>query len=517
MFVATPAGQPDTVWLGGSMQYGELPPYAGADRSDGRAVVRSTDAGASWTDMTGDNRSPFEDQHPDQHAIAFDPRNPSIAFIGSDGGMIRTDGKWGDASSQCGSRALSGTDLTDCEAWLSSVPHRLITMNAGLRTLQFEDIAIDPRNPLNDLLGGTQDNATPAYAGDPNGEWVNTMSGDGGNSGIDVKNSNLRYHTYFSDQGDVNFHGNNQNTWDWYMDPLIFSGEAASFYVPFQADPVVSKTAYVGLQHVWRTQDGGGDPHFLDNHCFTDGGPKGDQLFTGNCGDWIALGAPGGGHSLTGSFYGSTRNGDYLSQVVRAPGNRNTLWASTRRGRVFVSENANATGDVSDFQDPFGAGVTLHSEDNVTFTRIDDGDSATPVTPQRFPSGISVDSKDPNHAIVSYSGYDAYATAAGTPTGHVFDVHFNPTTGKATWTNISYDIGDQPITGVQLDSKTGNIYAATDFGVWELAHGTAGWAPASSGLPMVAVYGLQLAKLGHGDRVLYAATHGRGIFRVVLH
>src|SRR5207249_4430414 len=112
------------------------------------------------------------------------------------------------------------------------------------------------------------------------------------------------------------------------------------------------------------------------------------------------------------------------------------------------------------------------------WTRIDDGESATPVTPQRFPSGISVDAKNANHAIVSYSGYDAYATAAGTPTGHVFDVHFNPGTGTATWTNISYDIGDQPITGVQLDSKTGNLYAATDFGVWELAHGTTSWAPA---------------------------------------
>jgi hypothetical protein len=66
------------------------------------------------------------------------------------------------------------------------------------------------------------------------------MTGDGGNSGIDVANRNLRYHTYFGPQGDVNFHGNNPNTWDWFMDPLIFSGEAASFYVPFIADPKVS-------------------------------------------------------------------------------------------------------------------------------------------------------------------------------------------------------------------------------------------------------------------------------------
>ena len=59
----------------------------------------------------------------------------------------------------------------------------------------------------------------------------------------------------------MNFHGNNPATWDWYMDPLIFSGEGASFYVPFQADPRVGGTAYVGLNSVWRTQDGGGDPY----------------------------------------------------------------------------------------------------------------------------------------------------------------------------------------------------------------------------------------------------------------
>ena len=161
--------------------------------------------------------------------------------------------------------------------------------------------------------------------------------------------------------------------------------------------------------------------------------------------------------------------------------------------------------------------MTLHNENDVVWTRIDDGQSAHPVTPQRFPSGISVDANDPNHAIVSYSGYDAYAVAAGTPTGHVFDVHYNPATHSATWTNITYDLGDQPITNVQLDSATGDLYVGTDFGVWELAHGTTSYAPASGGLSTVAVYGLTLAGgKKAGDRVLYAATHGRGVWRLQL-
>ncbi len=442
-------------------------------------------------------------------------RPPDIAFVGSDGGVIRTSGTYSDASSQCDARGLTGADLADCHAWLSAVPSLLIPVNAGLRTLQFQSVSVDPQNPLSDLLGGTQDNATEAFTGSPT--WRDVVTGDGGNSGIDARNPSIRYHTYYGPQGDVNFHGNDPATWDWYMDPLLFSNEAASFYVPFLADPRVSRTAYVGLEHIWRTQDSGGDPSFLDNHCYTNGGPKGDALFTGACGDWVALDAPAGGRPLTGPDYGATRAGDYLAATDRAPSDTGTLWTSTRRGRVFITKNADATGAQSDFTDPLGAGVTLHSEDDVVFTRIDDGESATPVSPQRFVSGISVDGRDPNHAVVSYSGYDAYASAAGTPTGHVFDVRYDPSTGRATWTNISGDLGDQPITAVRLDSRTGDVYVATDFGVDVLRRATTTWVPAASNLPPVAVYGLTLAKIPfRGRRVLYAATHGRGVYRLIL-
>jgi hypothetical protein len=117
---------------------------------------------------------------------------------------------------------------------------------------------------------------------------------------------------------------------------------------------------------------------------------------------------------------------------------------------------------------------------------------------------------------VTYSGYDAYAVAAGTPTGHVFDVRYNPATGTATWQNISYDLGDQPLTDVQFDSDSGNIYVSTDFGVDVLASGTTSWVPVSSGLPPVAVYGLTLMKENGNSKLLYAATHGRGIYRMRL-
>jgi hypothetical protein len=55
-----------------------------------------------------------------------------------------------------------------------------------------------------------------------------------------------------------------------------------------------------------------------------------------------------------------------------------------------------------------------------------------------------------------------------------------------------------------------------DWGVLRLRSGSTNWVDASRGLPEVAVYELTLANLKHGGRVIYAATHGRGGFRLIL-
>jgi hypothetical protein len=494
-FVTSPAGRPDEVVIGGSMQYGELPPYAGADRSNGRAVVMSQDAGVNWKDMTGDARHSGEgilyhneDMHPDQHALVYVPTNPDIMIAGSDGGVIRTNGQFTDDSADCANRGLSGNNLIDCQSWLSKVPTRLITMNAGLNTLQFQSLFADVNNPLTRAFGGTQDNGTLAYTGGPT--WLLPVTGDGGDAGIDVQNPDIWFHTYTNDFVDVNFHGATPETWDWIGDPIFFAPEASAFYAPMTQDPVRGGQIFAGLGHVWRTQDSGGDPAFLDAHCNTTGvfGTS-DKLFTGECGDWVPIGGAAG-NLITGPS--SDKGGSYIVAIARAL-DQNTMWVGTRRGRIFVSRNASAA-----------------NPDDVTYARID-----TPAQPRRYPSGISVDSTDPNHAIVSFSGYDAYTP---TTTGHVFDVHFNPVSGTATWTDISHDLGDQPVLDVAFDAPTGDVYASTDFGVDRLANGTTTWIPAGDGLPPVAVYDLTLTPGGKKstDRVLYAATHGRGAYRIQL-
>jgi hypothetical protein len=152
----------------------------------------------------------------------------------------------------------------------------------------------------------------------------------------------------------------------------------------------------------------------------------------------------------------------------------------------------------------------------VTFYRIDETGcpaSCTNLRPTRFVSGIAVDRSNPNHAFISYSGYNAYAVASGTATGHVFEVTYDSTTHTATWTNRDYNLGDEPITDIALDSQTGDLFVSTDFGVNMLKSGTSQWVPAAGSLPPVAVYGLTIDS---NARVLYAATHGRGAWRLSL-
>src|SRR5437868_2824451 len=482
MPVYSPPGSPDIVYIGGASQYGELDNINGdTHRSNGRDVQRSEDAGISFTDMTADatgtGNTPGVALHPDQHALATAPGMPNTLFIANDGGLWRVNGDTAgffDMSGQCASRGLaSANDLLDCQAWLKKVPATITSMNTGLGTLQYQSLSVNVHT-ANDIMGGTQDNGT--HASNPTGfspnNWFVTVFGDGGQSGVNVGNPEIRMHTFFNAPGlsqiEVNFRGTHPNTtselgWSWIGDPGSLSGENMSFYIPLIADPKVDGTWFFGAQHVWRTQDNGGNQAFLEANCNEFVAGHGGSIFTGACGDWVPL-----GKDLSGTSFGKDKApGQYIVAISRAPSDNSTLWVGLRRGRVFVASNADK---------PSGS---------VTFYRID-----TSAQPERFVSGIAVDPMDPNHAFISYSGYNAYATATGTATGHVFEVRYNSSGHTATFTNIDHNLGDEPITGIAYDSKTGNIFVSTDFAVNALAPSSSTCAPASTCLPPVATYGL---------------------------
>jgi len=251
-------------------------------------------------------------------------------------------------------------------------------------------------------------------------------------------------------------------------------------------DPVHPDTQFTGYAHIWRTLDNGGNQAFLEANCTAF-----EVFFQGNfsptCGDWTALGPP---LNDAVSGFGADRNGGIIVAAQRTPANTGTLWAATNVGRVFVSHNAdNAT------------------PANVTFARVDSTNAAAP---ERFVSAIAVDPSEPDHAWVAYSGFNAL-----TPTtpGHVFEVTWHPNTLTSEWTSLDYDLGDMPINHLVRDAKTGDLYAATDFGVLVLPDGTSHWREAAEGLPTVLTPYLQILP---DRRLLFAGTHGLGAWFLTL-
>jgi hypothetical protein len=83
-------------------------------------------------------------------------------------------------------------------------------------------------------------------------------------------------------------------------------------------------------------------------------------------------------------------------------------------------------------------------------------------------SGIAVDPANADHAWISYSGYGAYTPGT---TQHVIEARYDRRHHTATFTDRSYDIGDQPVTGIAFKAATGDIYASTEFGVLRLPNG----------------------------------------------
>ena len=476
-------------------------------RSNGRAIIRSTNGGAgtsktahttvTWRDMTAVLDDPSkawgvkQGIHPDLHAIGFADAG-RYAFVGSDGGVVRIDTHTThDQSASCAQRRyaydpndpsnetpLVRKDFADCRRLLNGVPDSVTALNDGLGDLQFQSVSFNPKRPARDLLGGTQDNGT--WAIDQTTTGFETVGGDGGQSGFNSATPNVRFHNYFDATPEVNFHKNDPREWLDIYDPLQISTEARSFYVPFISDPKVGSRLFTGLESVWRTDDNGGNEADLKaNGCLT---IDLDPNRPAPCGDWFPIGP-----NLTNTNFGASRAGQYIVATQRAPEDTGTMWVGTRIGRLLVTKNAD--------DDPV----------NVIFHRID-----LPTTPGRFVSGIAIDAKDPNRAWISYSGYAAYTPGER---GHVFEANYNPATHSATFRDRTRNLGDQPVTGIVHDPATGDLYASTDFGVARLPAGGTQWMDAAPGLPKVATYGLTISNRG---RLLYAATHGRGVWSLKL-
>ena len=154
-----------------------------------------------------------------------------------------------------------------------------------------------------------------------------------------------------------------------------------------------------------------------------------------------------------------------------------------------------------------GAAYGVLKNGTWTWTDISFG----PDFPNRFIGGAAVDPANPQHMLLVASGFSRrFAEGPGTTYGHVFESN----DGGATWTSIdgtgAGSFPDLPADSVAI-LPSGGIVVGTDLGVVYRRNASSPWQRLGANLPATTV---MTVRTGPGGTSLYAATHGRGIWKV---
>ncbi|HEX6861520.1 MAG TPA: hypothetical protein VF414_01830, partial [Thermoanaerobaculia bacterium] len=162
--------------------------------------------------------------HIDLHALVFDPRDPDVLFVGTDGGVWRT---------RDGGRTWEAR-------------------NAGLATLQFTRIDQHPASGAF-LIGGTQDNGTLLFRGGP--VWDQGDNGDGGFVAVDPARPEVVYNEFtlhkIARSEQAGAYGSFVP-----IHPEVRGGRSV-FLAPFALDPDSPGVLALGLERVHRSADSG--------------------------------------------------------------------------------------------------------------------------------------------------------------------------------------------------------------------------------------------------------------------
>ena len=429
-------------------------------------VYETQNGGASWSTIAPYwnftfkcfSYTPFEgtcnhnQAHPDQHAaIIADGK----LYIGNDGGVY--------------ARAL--TDHT---------PGDWTNLNQHLDTLQYYG-AQGSRDSV--IYGGMQDNGSnkvftkPTVVLDDNSKDINVSSvqvfgGDGGYTLVDPANSNNVITEYVSltalksTDGGANWH---------FIAP---PDPDPRFIAPINMDRTNPNHLVAGGAIVWNSE----------------AGVAGTTSGTGTSTDWQPIfdvrTALGGNTASTVTALDAVTIGgtQYVAAAWCGPCNPSFSTGSGFKSGIVMLSNS---------------GGSWHAT-----AQACTGDSApcSAGLPDRYISGVKIDTANPDHAYLSLSGYSrAWMLGPDDPgVGHVFETK----DGGTTWADISGNLPDAPMNDIVFEN--GHLVVGSDFGVFTSSNDGGTWGRLGTNLPNVVVS--QLTVDPHG--VLVAATHGRGIWTI---
>ncbi len=422
----------------------------------GVGIYRSTNSGANWTSL-----APAGGTHSDQHAIAFDPASAHSFYLGNDGGLYRYD---------AGSLTFAA-------------------LNASISAAQAQSVGPHPSNSTV-VLASYQDNGTALYnaAEPPASSWSEVDNLDGGLALFDIVNPQFAYHTFAttsvgpwvarSTNGGASFSSASSSV-ALQAAMATTADRGAVYYPPLASDPAVAERVLFGAHSIYVSNDG-----------MATWTPQTTQDLTGGCNSGACA----------------------LQDIQIAPSDDTKAYALSMQTsttftptpfKIFTTDQANL--QVSAGQ-PNGAEWT---------------DKTSQLPPIVFPNstqatGIAVDPFNYNIAYLSLSGF-----TASTGMGHVFlttdfggswsQADGNPTLESPPPANALPDVPVLRLLVDNTDSTANTVLAATDIGVFRTTNGGSTWAPFNLGvIPAVAVFDIEQNLSG----VVFAATHGRGIFEL---
>jgi hypothetical protein len=402
-------------------------------------LFRSDDGGQNWGIAAfWQTYNKPQGAHADNHFIVFAPGYDGAAnqtlWAASDGGLFRTD------------NALAPVAIGD-RAACSPYPTQVvwINMNNNYAVTQFYHGSVYPGG--GGYLGGSQDNNMErgSDAAGINGWSIPNYIGDGGFSAIDPTDPNIWY--IMGVQLLIQKTTNGGASFSTTTRGITENGNNFLFIAPLAMDPGNSKRLYTGGLTLWRTDDGAS---------------------TWNAAS-TAVPASGGA----------------ISSIAVSPSDSNQVVFGTSGGTIYTNTSATT------------------ADNTVTWT------ASVPRT--GFVSNIAF---DPGNASVIYATYSQYKTQPSQ--SHVY----RSTDGGASWTGIdgtgATGLPDIAVFSILIDPQnSANLYIGTDIGLFSSNDGGATWARDANPFADAPTEKLVLDS-NSGQNLLFAFTHGRGVWKTAL-
>lgn len=411
-------------------------------------LYRSTDGGETFTKISVWYESP-QSAHADHHCIVHHPdyngySNRTVFFL-NDGGIYMAENVL----------TVEGSD-----GWQE--------LNNNLGITQFYGAAGHPGTGV--IIGGTQDNGSLSYSGDPE-NWTEFFGGDGGFCAIDPDDGNYCYGEYvylnihrntlggaandafYEDLISGQFYNFSAGAYEWKSEPYVIPDARdydAEFIAPFILDPNDSNTMLAGGKSLWRTSD-------VKTENTDETGPS-----------WTSI------KDRIGDDYEHN-----ITAIAVADRDSDIIWAGHGNGQVYRTGGGTAD---APYWRQMGSGVL----------------------PERRCQRIVISPDDVETVYVTFGGYSA---------GNVYKT----TDAGETWMDYSGSgdsaLPEAPVRALAIHPQdTTLVYAGTEVGIFASDDGGETWSSTNQGPTNCSVDELFWLE----DAVLVAATHGRGVFKINL-